>query len=235
MATGSARSLVQASSAVLFDLFHTLTAVELVPPLEGMATPGVLGVDPEAWHDQLMERSRERLAGDIKDPVEIIRRMAHAINPAIPLETIRKAAACRTRRFARTVCEPPAETCRVLAALKDAGKRLVLVSNADVTEIQGWAKSPLARWFDAAVFSCEVGCVKPEPEIYHIAMGRVATSAPRSVFVGDGGCHELEGARAVGLATVMMCGIARRLWPEKIAGRMAHADATIETLGELLP
>jgi len=25
------------------------------------------------------------------------------------------------------------------------------------------------------------------------------------------------------------------VWPEKIAGRMAHADATTETLGELLP
>lgn|GEM_PF-2617650 len=54
-------------------------------------------------------------------------------------------------------------------------------------------------------------------------------------FAGDGGCHELEGARAVGLPTTMMCGIVRAIWPEKIPARMAYADATIESLDGLVP
>jgi putative hydrolase of the HAD superfamily len=220
---------------VLFDLFHTLMAVELSPARVGPGTWEILGVDQAAWHEQLMEHSRERLAGEVRDPVEIIRRMAHALDPGIPMETIRQAAAGRSGRFAQALLHPPAATCGALAALKAAGKRLALVSNADVTEVAGWPQSPLAAWFDAVVFSCDVGCVKPEPEIYRLAMRRLGMSVDQCVFVGDGGCHELEGARAIGLTTVMMCGILRAIWPEKIAGRLPYADATIESLDGLLP
>jgi putative hydrolase of the HAD superfamily len=226
-------AVISRKQALLFDLFHTLTAVQPVDSREP-TTAALLGVDRAAWHEQLMEKSRERLAGQETDPVTILRRMAHAIDPSIPLEVIQKAAENRMARFAKTVVNMPEETVRVLRSLKDRGKKLGLVSNADVTEIVAWNESPVAALFDSVVFSCHVGCVKPEREIYETSMRGLRARAADCVFVGDGGCSELEGARNVGLTTVMMTGVIRETWPDKIAERKIHADFVIETLGDLL-
>jgi len=108
------------------------------------------------------------------------------------------------------------------------------VSNADAMEIRGWGDSPAAGCFDATIFSCEVGYVKPEPQIYRICLERLGVSAGEAVFVGDGGSNELPGARAVGLATVMMAGVLREHWPERVEGRAREADFRIDRLAELL-
>lgn len=52
--------------------------------------------------------------------------------------------------------------------------------------------------------------------------------------MGDGGSSELEGAKAVGLATVMMTGIIKELWPYVIEHRKVHTDFVIERLVELV-
>lgn len=80
-------TVVKQKQALLFDLFHTLTKVES-SWAAGPLTCEVLGVEKEAWNEQVMEESRDRLAGRITDPVLIIRRTAHAIDPAIPEETM---------------------------------------------------------------------------------------------------------------------------------------------------
>ena len=83
-------TVVKHKQALLFDLFHTLTKVESSQST-GPLTCEVLGVSRDAWNEQVMEKSQDRLVGRITDPVLIIRKMAHAIDPAIPEETIKKA------------------------------------------------------------------------------------------------------------------------------------------------
>ena len=54
------------------------------------------------------------------------------------------------------------------------------------------------------------------------------------VFVGDGGSNELEGAKRLGIASVLVTGIIEEIWPEKIAERRRYADSVIADLDELL-
>jgi len=216
--------------AVLFDLFHTLTAVEAVPGNGGPGTSEILGVSREAWNAQLLGHSRDRLTGVVRDPVEIVRRMARAIDPSIPEEAIRAAAARRAERFARALLEPPAETLEMLRSLRGP---LGLVSNADASEAAAWPRSPLAPLFASAVFSCDAGAAKPDPEIYLACVRALGVRADECVFVGDGGSDEMAGAKRLGMATVLYRGLARRIWPDRAPASAPAADVVVDELGGL--
>jgi len=225
---------VRDKTAVIFDLFHTLTAIESSWGKGLPFTCDMLGIDRDAWHDQLQLHSRSRLAGQQKDPFRIVSQMARAVDPSITDETIEAAVANRIRRFEAALLDIPDETKAVLQALKAKGKRLGLISNADTMEVAAWNKSPIATAFDAVIFSCSVGAVKPEKRIYEICLNRLSVKPGEAIYVADGGSRELEGARDVGMTTIMIVGVIRKLWPEKIEQRKAHADFCIEHLSELV-
>ena len=228
------QDVVRETTAVVFDLFHTLTAIESSWGQGLPFTSALLGVDTDAWLDQLHLHSRERLTGEEQDPVRIVRDLARAIDPAIPDAAIEAAVANRIRRFAAAVTDVPEETTTVLRDLKSSGKKLGLISNADVMEVAAWDESPLAALFDVVVLSCEVGLVKPERAIYGLCLRRLGVAADEAIFVGDGGSDELRGARDVGMTTVMITGVIATLWPEKVEPRKKHADFVIEWLRELV-
>jgi len=227
-------AVVRQKDAVLFDLFHTLTALESTWGDSRVFTHQMLGVSKEAWNEQLLERSRDRLTGVIDDPHAIVRKLAHAIDPTIREEVIEAAVANRIERFAAALVNVPQENSQVLCKLKALGKRIGLISNADASEVAAWDRSPIARWLDSVVFSCRVGCVKPEPQIYRICMAELGVTPDQCVFVGDGGSGELEGARNLGITTVMVTGIISQIWPDQIESRRAHANYVIESLSELI-
>jgi putative hydrolase of the HAD superfamily len=87
--------------------------------------------------------------------------------------------------------------------------------------------------FDAEVFSCDVGWVKPEPEIFNACLDKLELSAEECVFVGDGGSGELVAAKELGFHTVFVSGVIAELWPERIQERIAIADHHIERLPEI--
>lgn len=224
---------IESRECVFFDLFHTLTGLESewsdLPP-----TSVFLGVDRDAWNEQLLERSRDRLVGKLRDPVEFIGMMARNLDPTITEERICEAARVRVERFAQAVTRIPEENLETLSELRRRGKRLCLISNADASEAAPWLRSPLSPLFDEAIFSCDVGTLKPEPEIYALALARMGANAARSAFVGDGGSGELSGARRAGLGTVMVSYVASELWPERVEARRAEADFSVERIPELI-
>ena len=99
--------------------------------------------------------------------------------------------------------------------------------------MEAYRGSRLEGCFDVEVFSCEVGWVKPEPEIYRLCLQRLGLSASDCIFVGDGGSNELDGAKAVGLRTVFVSGVIEELWPERIASRRAIADHHVQWAHEV--
>ena len=232
MARTDVAGVVHAKKGVIFDLFHTLTAIQ---EEWGPGTSEMLGVPRDAWNEQLTAKSRDRMIGRERDPYTIFAGMAHAIDPAIPKEVIERAVESRVVRFERALSNIAAESQDVLRRLKDSGKRLGLISDADVTEIAGWGKCPLRLLVDAAIFSCEVGCCKPEPRIYGLCLERLGLAPADCVYVGDGGSNELAGARRMGMTSVMVTGVIEQLWPDKIAERRPDADFVIKRLTELLP
>ncbi len=67
-----------------------------------------------------------------------------------------------------------------------------------------WKAGPLQSLVDAAVFSCNVGLLKPDPRIYSHVCGLLDVSPERCLFVGDGGSRELTGARDAGMSVVLL-------------------------------
>lgn len=219
--------------AVIFDLYHTLTATEVTSP-NGLSTATILGIDRKVWTEHLMEKSRDRLTGKISDAYTIIRDLALLIDPSIPEELIRQAVQHRSGRFEESLELMPATSVAAIKALKASGKKVALLSNADIMETKGWAKCPGAPFFDVVVFSCEVGYMKPDREIYQICLDKLGETPEDCVFVGDGGSNEFLGAKGLGLSTIMVTGIAKKLWPEKLPAIEKHADYIIESVSELI-
>lgn len=227
------KSIVASKKAIIFDLFHTLTAPEIVAP-HGLSTSKILGIDTLRWNEQLMEKSTERLRGLKKDPYEIMSELAHAINPDISEDLIHKAVQNRLTRFRDALVKMPERTQEVIKLLKQQNQKVALVSNADVLECAAWNDSPVAPYFDIVLFSCFVGLVKPEIEIYQLCLRKLHENPEDCLFVGDGGSHEFEGAKQAGLSTIMYTDIVKNLWPHKLNDIMVHADYVINDLGELV-
>jgi len=218
--------------SIIFDLFHTLTSADVVM-LPGKGTSEILGVSRDDWNQQLLLYSDDRLRGKMTDPFEIIERMAHAIDPKIPTHVVEEAVVNRIKRFRHALSNIEETTIDTLAKLKRGGKLLGLISNADINEIAGWEDSPLRRYFNSVVFSCNVGYVKPEKEIYEIALRELGVRAEDVLYVGDGGSDELLGARKARMKTVLTTHVIKQLWPERIEKAKQYADYVIEELPEL--
>jgi putative hydrolase of the HAD superfamily len=224
--------LVGQKRALIFDLFHTLTSLESTGA--GTGTAAMLGISREAWTRQLLESSEDRLVGRERDPVAMIRRMAHAVDPTIPEETIRRATESRIARFAYALANVPPANRTVLEQLRAGGKRLGLISNADVSEVAAWEKSPIAGLFHSVVFSCHAGCAKPQPEIYGICLRELAVLPEDVLYVGDGGSEELRGAREAGMTTAMVTADIGDLTARALEARRQYADCVIDRLASLL-
>lgn len=224
--------LLDRYTTVIFDLFHTLTSSAAVLK-KTKGTSEILGVPRNAWNDQLLLYSEDRLRGKIKDQFEIIETMAHAIDPAIPDTVIRQAAENRIRRFHYALQHIEQPTLDMLQKLNHEGKILGLISNGDVNEFTGWQTSPLRHYFHDAIFSCDVGYVKPEKEIYELCMKNLGVNPADSLYIGDGGSDELHGAKTCGMTTILTVRVIKDLWPEKIDKRRSHADYEIAGWNEL--
>jgi len=224
-------SLLSNKKAVIFDLFHTLISFD---DSGRPWTSEVLGIEHKIWTKQLVENSPDRLKGKIKDPYELLETSVHAIDPNFPKDIIVKATENRLLGMKDVVVNVKEEIISTLQSLKENGKKLGLVRNADYLEIDSWADSPLAPLFESTIFSCQVGFVKPQPEIYKLCLNELEVSPGDSVFVGDGGSNELIGAREMGMTTILMTGILMRLWPHVIEERKDQTDYIIENISELI-
>lgn len=188
--------------AVCFDLFHTLIDVGQVPDSVGRYTADVLGLEHAAWNDSCFSHHHE-----IRKPtrhVDVIRTLAHSINPGIPEHLIVEAVDDRQRRFDYALTKVNQDVLDVLAELRDKGYMLALISNASTAEVSAWDKSPLKNCFDVTVFSCHSGLAKPDIDIYHFAAKRLGVEPQKCLFVGDGGSNEHEGCRNAGMQPMLL-------------------------------
>ena len=86
-----------------------------------------------------------------------------------------------------------------LAALKDRGLRLVVVSNANGRLKHLFDRVDLTKWFDHVLDSHEWGVEKPNPRLFHLALEQSRADAHRTVHVGDLYHVDVVGARQAGL------------------------------------
>ena len=101
---------------------------------------------------------------------------------------------------------PYPEVERVLETLKMRGYRLGIVSNWSWDLAERVRQVDLDRYFEVVWASAYAGCSKPHPDIFHQALGRMDPPLPpeRVLYVGDSYQHDVVGARAAGIAPVLL-------------------------------
>ena len=81
-------------------------------------------------------------------------------------------------------------------------RRFMALSNTNALHLAHIkAQFPSLSFFEAWVASCDVGCRKPDPDIYRLALKRADVSAERAVYVDDRP-EMVEGGGAVGLTAI---------------------------------
>ena len=99
---------------------------------------------------------------------------------------------------------PYREVPTALRALRDAGHRLVVVSNWDVSLHEMLRATGLRPLVDGAVSSAEAGVAKPGAGIFERALALAGGCAEGALHTGDSLEHDVAGARAAGLRPVLV-------------------------------
>jgi putative hydrolase of the HAD superfamily len=111
-----------------------------------------------------------------------------------------------------------------------AGLILGVVSNWE-----DWLETLLAqleidRYFDFFVVSAAAGAEKPDPAIFRAALDRAGTAPAETIHIGDSLHADVGGARAAGIAPVLL-DRRSRYSPERAAGAaVIHSLAELPTL-----
>jgi putative hydrolase of the HAD superfamily len=225
--------------ALLLDALGTI--VWLRPPAPALRTElaarfGVEISEPQARRAMLAEIAYYRVHLDEgRDPDSLAalrRRCAEVLRAALP----------RSERLDRI--DPPALTEAMLAALRFApfpdapaairaararGERVVVVSNWDISLPDVLARVGLAPLLDGIVTSAGAGARKPDPAIFKPALEIAGTCARHATHVGDNLAEDVAGARAAGIAPILLHRVAR----PPPAGVRCAAVRCVASLAEL--
>ena len=187
---------------VFFDLFDTLVTQEHPDRPAQQVFADRLGIPLDGARAWWKATVRDRMAGLFPTYEETLRQMVTSLGAAV--DELVLADICRDRFADKRsyLVDIDVEVLDLLAHLKRTGWTVAIVSNATPDELVFWEDCPIAPMVDDAVFSCRVGAMKPEPEIYLLACERLGVVADEVVFVGDGGFNELPGAAAVGMRPI---------------------------------
>jgi putative hydrolase of the HAD superfamily len=92
----------------------------------------------------------------------------------------------------------------ILEALRDAGFRLGVISNASHALPAMLAASGLEPFFETVTYSFDVGAEKPDPRIFGRAIAAAGVVPERALHVGDSFEQDYVGARAAGLHALLL-------------------------------
>jgi len=195
----------------------------------------LLGVDLERfagfWADTYVEQETTHI-----DVIDLVDRFARAAGAPLtaPQRSGIDEVLGRYRDLA--VLDPQPEAVELIAGLSRRA-RLGLLSNCYEREVRSWADSPLVQFFQAVVFSYQIGALKPDPSNFRAVLAALDVEPGKAVFVGNGPSGELEGARAFGFGLIVHCNIfdrANGLATEaEQQERASQADVSVVSFDEL--
>jgi putative hydrolase of the HAD superfamily len=215
--------------AILLDALGTLLELEPPAPLlrAQLAARGVEVSEEEARAALQAEiafyRAHHDEAADGAALADLRDRCAAVLDAALPPHA-RGLPDLRDALLASLRFRPFREVPGVLAALRAAGCRLVVVSNWDVSLHAALADAGLAPLVDGAISSAEAGAAKPAPAIFARALELAGGIAPaEALHVGDDLDADVGGARAAGIPALL---VVRDGEPPAPAGVEAIGDLT---------
>jgi HAD superfamily hydrolase (TIGR01509 family) len=180
-------------------VYDTILTSHFVPRMESLVEPlGIAIGDWLAEWDKMREdrdRGRLTIAGSIARTLPVF---GIEPDPGLVADLSR-----RDAEFARTYTRLCEDTVPFLEWLRSHGVLTALVSNcADTTrpQLEYLGVVPLV---DAVILSCEVGSMKPYPEIYVTALEEIGVAAVDAVFIDDQPAF-CVGAEAVGIRPIQI-------------------------------
>jgi putative hydrolase of the HAD superfamily len=216
---------------IFFDLFFTL----VTPKYNDFKNEyDVLKITEDEWESYAEDNElyEKRARGKEKIPMKIIEdiitKMEVDISDCDKNEILR----LREERFKKSLIEVDLNIIDVLLNLKKSGMKICLISNVDIIDVMHWKESPLYNLFDDVIFSYEVGCIKPQAEIYNIALSRMNAKPEECIFIGDGGSNELKGAKELDIKTILTSYLVKRN-EKQLNALKEFADYYIEDFQEI--
>lgn len=192
--------------AVIFDLFGTL--VDNFSPREYemvlVEMASVLSASSDDFVKLWSNISEERMKGTIQSPEAAIDHVCRILGVHPEDAHINLAAQIKFDVTKRKIMRPKTDAVEILSRLKSEGYKTGLISNCSTETPTLWKDTPLFPIIDAAVFSCSVGLMKPEPRIYQIAVEQLEVIPENCLYVADGMEQELAGASRVRMHPVLI-------------------------------
>jgi putative hydrolase of the HAD superfamily len=195
--------------AVLFDALGTLLRLEPPAPRLRRSLRARLGLDVAddaaagamraeiAFYRANLHRGRDPASlAALRDAcADVVRR---ELDLAAPLAEVREAL------LAAIEFTPFDDVVPALARLREAGRRLAVVSNWDVSLHEVLDRTGLRERVDHVVSSVEVGWAKPHPAPFESALAHLGVHAAEALHVGDSIDEDVVGAQAAGITPVLL-------------------------------
>lgn len=216
--------------AVIFDLFGTLVAAPSLGERSAAARRFAedLRVSPAVAESALTGSWRPRHDGQLKSTAEVAAHLAVCCDVLTPrANDLERSLA----RLAGARLQPDTTLLHALGELRHGGAKLAVLSDASPDIAEAWSQSDLAPYFDAAVFSCVAGAVKPAPELFRQVLAQLGITSHQALYCGDGGGDELIGAEGAGMRALR---VLRRGGPAGLAfGETAWSGTSISKVEDL--
>ncbi len=159
----------------------------------------LLGLDFSEFKRAWSGRQHKRMTGELTNFVEVIKDILNERNIQFNNEAIDLLYRERLKEKALPFLHIRSDIQELLQYLRDQHLKIGLISNCTEEEVRGWHDSKLAMYFDQVTFSYEAGVAKPDERIYKVACDKLGVHPNESIFIGDGGSDELQGAFHVGM------------------------------------
>lgn len=215
-------------TAVILDLFGTLVAAPSVVERRAAAAQfaAILRVSPAVAESVLSDSWQARHDGQMASTTEVAVHLVARCDAS---------AACVNElevlltRLAHVRLQADASLLRALEQLRRGGTRLAVLSDASPDIAEAWSASDLAPHFDAVVFSCRAGAVKPDRLLFRAVLRDLGVAPQQALYCGG---DELAGAERAGMRAVR---VERRGGPSGLAfGETAWSGRAIPGV-EALP
>jgi HAD superfamily hydrolase (TIGR01509 family) len=187
------------TGACLVDVYDTIVNSRFESRLRDVAA--FAGVDTDRWLAGWMKTRTERDLGTLSVADSIAQTLlACGIDPAPELvDTLVRKDVELLRQQVRVFDD----SVPFLTGLRASGMAIALVSNCGDTTRQLLDYLGMIPLADAVVLSCEVGSMKPAPDIYRTALEELGVAAADAVMIDDQPSF-CAGAEAVGVRAIQI-------------------------------
>ncbi len=219
--------------AIFFDLFETLITEKTRPDF---ATRPPFHQRLRCTLEQVSswwkENEEATMIGQFRDDGSRLYQLCREVDSPLTDAEIHAVAQEQEAWKQKVLSSVDARLIQTVETLRQAGLLVGIISNAMSSETRAWSQCPLRDVVDDAVFSCEVGAMKPRADIYTLALDRLGVDPSKALFVGDGGYDELLGAAAVGMTPVQAAWyLCRELdWPDGVPHRRIDSIDDLENV-----